>query len=188
MDENKKENNGPPYFRPETEDKYGHSLHTLEIWTEQELSKGNLEKAINFLEQAKTEANACQKFNKIELYDIYIKELRSGERISIKGDPKKRWLPHGIGPKPGSHMYELKVERNNVDDDIKNRSEELIKKDLEIIKKISQQQNIVQIKELADYMDLTEDKAIFLIKKYIHEKYFRAILFEATGTIKFLPD
>ncbi len=188
MEENKKENNEPPYFRSETEDKYGPSLNILELWTEQELSKGNLEKAINFLEQAKTEAKACQELVKIELYDKYIKELRSGERISIKGYPKKRLLPHGIGPKPGSHMYELKVERHNVEDDIRNRSEELIQKDLEIIKKIAQQQNIAQIKELAENMDLTEDKAIFLIKKYIHEKYFRAILFEATGTIKFLQE
>ena len=85
-------------------------------------------------------------------------------------------------------MYELKVERNNVEDDIKNRSEVLIQKDLELIKKISQQQNIVQIKELAENMDLTEDEAIFLIIKYIHEKYFRAILFEATGTLKFLQE
>lgn len=188
MEENKKENNEPPYFRSETEDKYGPNLNILELWTEQELSKGNLEKAINFLEQAKTEAKACQELVKIELYDKYIKELRSAERISIKGDPKKHLLPHGIGPKPGSHMYELKVERHNVEDDIRNRSEELIQKDLEIIKKMAQQQNIAQIKELAENMDLTEDKAIFLIKKYIHENYFRAILFEATGTIKFLQE
>ena len=75
MEENKKENNEPPYFRSETEDKYGPSLNILELWTEQELSKGNLEKVINFLEQAKIEDKACQELVKIELYDKYIKEL-----------------------------------------------------------------------------------------------------------------
>ena len=179
MSKNNQKDDGPPYFRKETEDKYDESPDNFLLWAERELSMGNKDRALDFLKQAIEEEKKMINPHKVEIFEKYIEELENGQRISVMGDPQERWLPRGVPP---PYQYAVRIDK------LKERPEETHEKEKEILANLSQEREKIPIKELSELLDLNESDTIKVIKRYIHEGFIAAIVFESTGVVKFLKE
>ncbi|MHA1147940.1 MAG: hypothetical protein ACTSR8_06810 [Promethearchaeota archaeon] len=140
------------------------------------LQYGNIEEAIEILENGIKETEKSIDPTELERYKTYLEEIKSGKRTSLQEDSS---LPSGVPP-PYNPIKPI--------DTLKKRPEEQIQNEKRILTELYQERDEMQVKELAELFNLKEFDTLLALKLYIKQGIISARVFESSGKIKFLKD